>query len=999
MISSMRLRLNRALSAVAAVLSLVAAVSAGALPAAGTPAVGGRRVPSAWLHATRYPRSVVIYVDNLDWIHQRWPDVRATVHLGRVQRGRSVSVDLTDPAQQPAIIVSLPSGERWSRAVLTLRDGAEVLAGKAFVLGRAVRSGHWLPPGREDAATEPGSRGEKPPRIALPKVSDIRNVALTAAPRRMNLASAAFPVVSGEQFPMISAVNNLAITRQTEHPDDPEKRSAYIPLHLFLPPTDAGRGAVRTVNFLAEVPLDPRWADARRGARISLPAALLRLHFSDEMVKRGNREVNVLGEGLGGLGQLVGSKAVDADGNIYYSGGANGVIRFNVHTDRYEYPPISALEVLRSKLPTREDLPGRLQQRQTEVRWNPYVMIAVGGSRLYLVPVQSAARVNLKAQRLGLACSGVVSIPLNHWDDPEAFAREVKLLAVSWPGAGPSLYADYPALNDEGRKIGRVFFADGALYLESYPGAHGGPWKLTPSEDGTDASLEETPESELKRASAAHAEGLPTNGLGLLQWRDYGELQFTPAGLRRLLGESLEPGGDTDTTTTVFYDVLSSLMTDPVRYAALRLGEALPSSGPSYMVAAIPWDSRHVLGLGEYGYFLERFDAAPRDEGQIRKSYVLRDDAGSGMNLPLALGLGPYTHLWWRSGGKWSLLLGGYIGLGRLELSSDGPASSTAHIVKLTMREERLDEAGSGEVERYRWLTPGIDGRVFLTGTHTAARGGTAFSGGLLSFKPDQPAVLEKLSFMSRGYWTTMLRSRVETEMDGTQRQLLSLAAPRIDQSYLFKLDKGLVPRDTEPKVFLYECETGKPPRALYGFSLPLVSHGAALIDQAFSRDRQYLVILQQGRLLTFDLAEARFVDGVDLARSSGGEPPQLVRFSRPDSTLIETPDDRLLLLARGPDPDHEATFYQVDVSPEGMIGLEPFVTLQSSAQDDLKRLGGAVITFVPDLEHRDGSYDLFIGSYWRSPTSTVHVIEDFLPPRSGLENTGEPRRPLRGAS
>jgi hypothetical protein len=70
-------------------------------------------------------------------------------------------------------------------------------------------------------------------------------------------------------------------------------------------------------------------------------------------------------------------------------------------------------------------------------------------------------------------------------------------------------------------------------------------------------------------------------------------------------------------------------------------------------------------------------------------------------------------------------------------------------------------------------------------------------------------------------------------------------------------------------------------------------------------------------------------------------------------------------------------------VSREGELSLAPFLTLTAGANAEIREVDGAVIAFLSDAEHRDGSYDLFLGRYWRTPGTTVRVIRDFIRPRT----------------
>jgi hypothetical protein len=125
---------------------------------------------------------------------------------------------------------------------------------------------------------------------------------------------------------------------------------------------------------------------------------------------------------------------------------------------------------------------------------------------------------------------------------------------------------------------------------------------------------------------------------------------------------------------------------------------------------------------------------------------------------------------------------------------------------------------------------------------------------------------------------------------------------------------------------------------------------------------------------VTFDLAANCYVD----ARRIDGN---IWRFCKPDFHFNLTPDDRVLLCVQ-PNDAAKATFYEVEISAAGRIALVPYLTLTGTDAGAVASLDGAVIAFASDPSG-DGSYDLCLGPFWRTPGTTMHVIRDFLPPRN----------------
>jgi hypothetical protein len=269
---------------------------------------------------------------------------------------------------------------------------------------------------------------------------------------------------------------------------------------------------------------------------------------------------------------------------------------------------------------------------------------------------------------------------------------------------------------------------------------------------------------------------------------------------------------------------------------------------------------------------------------------------------------------------------------------------------------------------------PGLDRRLFFTAIGQASRGGTPYSGGLLSFNRDTLDEIEKLSYLSRTHDTRNGRSRVVHRSDGSAIQDFVLAAGPSEDAYVHDIEEQHRPGNLDPKVFLYQYQQGGTPRERFGFSLPILDGKGALYDVAFSPDRRYLVILENLRLLTFDPSTNQYVDGRTL-------PGDVWCFQKPECAMMELPDGRLMLCAQ-PTNSSSATFYEVRVSPAGQLGLEPLLTLRGADAKAFDSLRRAAVTFVADPAE-DGSYDLFLGPDSRKPATHAWVIPDFVPARN----------------
>jgi hypothetical protein len=148
----------------------------------------------------------------------------------------------------------------------------------------------------------------------------------------------------------------------------------------------------------------------------------------------------------------------------------------------------------------------------------------------------------------------------------------------------------------------------------------------------------------------------------------------------------------------------------------------------------------------------------------------------------------------------------------------------------------------------------------------------------------------------------------------------------------------------------------------------------------AYSPDRRYLVVMQGNRFLTFDPQQRKFIDGQAVAFAGAGT-FSCSGFSRPNYNLLHSPDNRLLCYATSGASATNASFVEIEVSPDGLLSFSPYLTLTASAAS-LDETYGAVYAFMPDLAGADGSYDLFIGQAPGAKSTACRVVKDFVPPR-----------------
>jgi hypothetical protein len=316
----------------------------------------------------------------------------------------------------------------------------------------------------------------------------------------------------------------------------------------------------------------------------------------------------------------------------------------------------------------------------------------------------------------------------------------------------------------------------------------------------------------------------------------------------------------------------------------------------------------------------------------------------------------------------------GYTGIARMRYSVDGRPLDRSESVMVHAGQRSLD---GGPCAGFKWVqypVGGIDGRVYFTGTHATDRGGDPYSTGLSAFSFHQPEEILRLAHMSRGGSTYRLRTRILYDADGRKRQQFFLIGGNSVPAYLEKMQGKELPANTDAKIFIYECAEGQEPVDRFGFSLPVVDGTSGADCHVLSRDGRFLVTLQHNCLLTFDLATNRYVDG----RRIEGD---VWRFCKPDFHFNVAPDDSILLCIH-PKDSAKVTFHELEVSPAGILSLRPHLTLTGPTAAAVQSLNGAVIAFTADPKG-DGSYDLCLGPYWRSPDTQLRLISDFIPPRT----------------
>lgn len=897
--------------------------------------------------------AVCVYVRDLDLLRAAYRALDAEVTL---DGGAPYAIDLASNSVAPAIIVRTRQTVRSVRVLI--RTGDQTLIDETFDAGPMIEAAVGVSYKNETAYVEVGSKGGDAPRIAMPDLSAAPLLKSGRAARSVDIAAAAASVVSDLNFPLVASHGGSVISRQTAAPFDASSRSVYVTLKspMF---DDAGKPA-GNVHYLAEIPVDPAWAEGSDDVVVALDPSAIRIHLPTE---RFNGTL-VTGSSDGGLGQMVGTSAVDDDGHIYFSTTVpSTVVRFNVHEARYEVPPIDVYEAMKTLLP------GNANGK--DVRLDCSLMVTVGGGRMFLTGFRYA---NYSSSYY---VGGIVSFPLDNWHNAAAFRSQMHLLVGTWPGSPNALHDQWPAENEAAFKLSTGFYHDGFYYFSPYADSRGGPWKIGIAGDGSASSFAETSVTLTNEASHAAHPPYPTRATDAFDVNDYGLIRAEREKVRHALFgvpddspqaqlaaafSSELKTAKAEGSVTVCYDALGAMRLDRKHFAAILDNQSGPSLAPCYMAAEIPFKPGHLIGVGEYGYYLAEFDLTRAHSGKVIKRYLKLDLGELNNELPVRAGLGPYGYVWRRDGEVDHFTMTGYSGIADVRYAVDGRPLDrfVAHHVHQTY--DALDHAESGRILHARFPLLGVDGRIFFTGDCPPDRAGTPFSNGLLAVTPPNFERATRLSYLSRTRGTSSLRSRIVIDADGSQRQQLLLPAGEPGETYLEMLKPWDAIENVQPRLGYYECTSGEDPTDVLSFALPEQLH-----DLAFSADRRYLVMLFPGAILTFDLDTWRYADAKRIAAG-----PWYVK--RPNRALMRGPNDRLYFTLG--DQGGSATMYALTISPRGEIIADPHINLTG-----IEPLDRGVAAFVADASG-DGSCDLAVGPNFRSPGSTMWIIPDVVPAR-----------------
>ena len=976
--------------------------------------------------------SVVVGLRDADLIKRAHPDLQASVcffdDAGR--RFDTFRVDYSHAATPSHVVFRKRDGAVYASVQTTFSSAGAVLSDVRADLPEPVAVVPRLKVLDEKAHVTRGTAFADGVALAvsLPDYASIATAELEQPPRTVDTAASKKRVTAEFNFPI---AGQCAFIGPRSGSGSTKEHSIYVPLNSDLYDPDTGQHD-SPMKYMAEIPVAPEWVAKGGDERVIARADATRIHMSTaerDVWRLGAQRITGNRKGL--LGQTINSTAVDDDGNMYFAMQYRSPIRFNVKTAKWEAPPVNVYEFLDKHKPRHEDLPYPAGSLAEEIRTDFSNVILFHNRRIWIAPMRYLIT-NSGTGANTLMLAFVCSIPIEHWDDREAFEKAMHVNAVSYPGTPFSLWHTPLESNDHRRKLNQMIAFGDRICLLAYH--YNYFWVMDLGEDGstrslrridslngqpvvtfgpsmqwvargdevlgTEVGLKLAGDEELRRAF------LPVGGLELTETfpekagrsasppvktryvynaeRSYGVLRTNKYTISMQLGLPWLDG-----ELTVLYDVVSRLSGDPNVPGAVLERMRAASMGPEYYAVSTPGDSMEVLGAADYpNYHFGRYDCAP-GAGSVTRTFLLRDMAQSTAKYGLPAGLGPYCHRWFREGRDDVLHYAGYTGVARLVYRRDGAVCARHQVGKLFHGQAKhlcLDGAPNDYIKWYRDMLPGLGDKVFLTGTNSTQRQGTAYSGGLMYYHRRTPNRLYKLSHMSRSFKTTALAGRL-CALAGGDVKLDIFLRGNFSAPDAQTLPENSRPTNVQPHVFVYEDRGASGVHDLYGFSLtPRASEDGGVRDVAVSRNGLYLLVLMQDRsLLSIDIDRMRFVDAVRLP----GEVAGLAYMQRNDQ-LLRLPDGTLMVCVyeteKGGETDppqgtapRAAVFTRVEVGVDGCLSLAPHV--RCTFPDAQSFVGPMALLY--DSEKRDGSYDLVIGPHSQRPEGSVKIIRDFLPPRT----------------
>ncbi|MFM7070621.1 MAG: hypothetical protein ACKO38_02365, partial [Planctomycetota bacterium] len=390
----------------------------------------------------RHGDELIVRFPQLDKWRQTCSQLNATVRLTGASGERTFPVNLSDRLTPESLVINLAGFGACSAVTVNVKDVAgKSVHGERVSPVPTVTIASLLPTqSNRFAAIETGSNlaPAAAPRIALPDLTTLRIQKLTPASRTITTDAITYPVVATADYPGIASNNYVVLSRQTFSPQNPNQVSLYFSYRkaIYDPETTKLK---EYRKMLVEVPLNREWINQPGNDPITLTLDKFAIHTTEERELANPRwndpsGYNMLGGSSSGLYQGGQSAEVDDEGRIYISNVADGagIVRFNPHMAKFEQPPLNLVAELRKFIPNNGDI---------KLNWDTELgQLVCTRGRLYVVFDRHYR--NKTPNGTFETCSGVVSLPLDHWGDAAAFGRDLRLHAACWPKAEFPLYAD-----------------------------------------------------------------------------------------------------------------------------------------------------------------------------------------------------------------------------------------------------------------------------------------------------------------------------------------------------------------------------------------------------------------------------------------------------------------------------------------------------------------------------------------------------------------------------
>ncbi|QDU26609.1 hypothetical protein ETAA8_16890 [Anatilimnocola aggregata] len=950
---------------------------------------------------------LIVRLPQLGQWRYKYPKLNATLKLTGASGEKVLQVNLSDRLTPEAMVIDVVGFGACSAVSLEVKDatGKSVHAQQVSPVPTVTILNTLPLQNNTFAAIEPGSKLDPSatPRIALPDLTKLRMQDLTGATRTVTTDSITYPVITDADLPGIASNNGTILSRQSFAPDDPTKVSLYFSYRKAIYDTSTTK-LKEWRKMLIEVPLDRAWLNKQGDETITLPLDGFAIHTTEERELANPRwndplGYNMLGGSSSGLYQGGQSVEVDDQGRIYISNVADGagIVRFNPHTGKFEQPPVCFQAETRKFVP---ETPG------IKRNWDlDDAKLVCTRGRLYIV-FDRNYRVSTPNGEFE-TCSGVVSVPLENWHDAEVFRKDIRLHAACWPTAKVPLYNDELIVGSS-RKAGAPVATKRGITFGTYRldlDANGNTERLSVIKtirDPSDAAGRSLPPTEFETIKGLQRQRYINIGAAGRQFvrLAYGECSISRAAIALSMPDApadliADSTGRHRTTfsgapsgeLTIRFDITAKIKRDPQRFATLAAAMIGISQGPNYAVIDAPGEADRVIGVCDYNYFYSKLDFSRRvAERKVYKSYLPLMSNGQVTGQPASVGLGPYNSTWVEHDNALWLYITGYTGISRIKYAEGGKtlAGFTAEHIHGRLLPQPIDVVTRDNVKDFLYVLPATDNRLINIGRGRVGRGGGARSAGLELFDPSTLGKSQSAVEMNRCYGLFTPLSRLIYSPSGSPvRQEIYAASGNIRREYVEDItDPAQRPKNQDPKIFAYDCASGAGLRDLYGFSLPLNPNGDNSANLVFSPCHQFLVVMQGGgTLLTYSLAQRRFVDGLQL-RNSAGEPIHLLDYSKPSAWIWTAPDGQIFFhAALDGDASKSVNFFNVQVTNAGQITVAPQLAVTWDKVGQVKDFNRIVRCFLPDLNKHDGSYDLVLGGDSdNGGQPTVRVIDDFVP-------------------